>query len=435
MNEKVSTKMIEKVSTKNIFIIGFMLFSTFFGAGNLIFPPHLGVTSGGQWPIGFIGFLLGDVILAILAVIAYCKYENVNTGILTRCGSKFSVILSTIMVLLLGPCVVVPRTASTTFETGVLPWLGDGHHLGFSVVFSIIFFAIVWVLAIRPSKVVDYVGKFLTPALLIVLAALIIKGIITPLGPIRPDPLVNSTLGDGLANGYQTFDCMGGVLMAILVVTAMSAKGYSGRKQRVSIATRSGIVAAVFLALIYGGLCFLGASVSTQFDGSIPQTTLLVTITKMLYGNVGVLLLGIVVALACLTTAIGLGSAACSYMATLLKGKVKYEYLVTILCVFSAIISNFGVMRLIGMAAPILAIIYPVIVSCIILSLFTNHIGSDWTFRFAAYVALICGLLSAFNVPFMSHLPLASTGLAYVVPTIIAALIGFFVPSKQKALK
>lgn len=421
----------ETLSVKTTFIIGFMLFSTFFGAGNLIFPPYLGVVSGSEWVTGFLGFLIGDVILAVLAVIAYCKYDDVNTGILTRCGHRFAAVMSTIMVLCLGPCVVIPRTASTTFEIGILPWLSGGRHLLFSVVFSVLFFTVVWFLTIRPSKVADYVGKFLTPTLLIMLFALILKGIVTPLGEIRPGSLAENTLGNGLTQGYQTFDCMGGVLMAILVVTAISSKGIDSKEQRLNTAARSGLIAAVFLALIYGGLCYLGATVSSQFDTAISQPALLVTVTEMLFGKPGSILLGIIVALACLTTAAGLGSAACSYMTTVFKGKLKYETMVTVLCVFSAVISNFGVSKIIAMAVPVLTVIYPVIVSCIFLSLFTDQIKKDGTFRLAAWTALICGLLSAMKVPFMSYLPFAQTGLAYVVPTLIAAAAGFFLPDRS----
>ena len=205
--------------TRNMLIIGFMMFSTFFGAGNLIFPPYLGMVSGEQWHIGFLGFLIGDVTLAILAIIATCRFEDANKGVLTRGGKVFAILVSSAMVLCVGPFVCIPRTASTTFEISIQPFF---PHFN-TVLFSIIFFILVMFLTIRPTKVVDIVGKFLTPALLIVLALMIVKGILTPLGDAAPSK-IDTVFAEGLVQGYQTFDAMGGTVVAILVMATIIEK-------------------------------------------------------------------------------------------------------------------------------------------------------------------------------------------------------------------
>ena len=150
---------------KDVIILGFALFAMFFGAGNLIFPPFLGVISGSNWLIGFGGFILSDVGLALLAIIAAAKCNGEVDKVLSRSGKKLGIMLGSAIMICLGPLLAIPRTAATTFEMGISP-LFDGFS---PVLFSIIFFAMTFILTIKPSKVVDVIGQFLTPALLIAL--------------------------------------------------------------------------------------------------------------------------------------------------------------------------------------------------------------------------------------------------------------------------
>ena len=371
------------MSKKNldIIIIGFAIFATFFGAGNLIFPPYLGVLSGEQWYAAFAGFLVGDVILSILAVIVSCKYNSRGIGVLSRVGEKFAVVMGCIMLACIGPLMSIPRTGATTFEISIQPLFPNANP----VVFSIIFFAVTLVLTVRPSKVVDNVGKFLTPALLLALAVLIIKGLVTPLGDPNPEPYIDHLFAEGLAQGYQTMDAFGGTVIAIIIMASVISKGYTEEKERISMTGKAGIVAGICLALVYGGLCLVG------------------------------------------TTA-----AVAQFFAGVFHNKIKYEWLVVIFCVFSAVISNFGVNTIIQFSGPILSVIYPIVVAMILLSIFTERIKNDNVFRFAAYMALLISVLTLVGVPGMDRLPLSSFGLNWILPVAIAALIGFFVPSKKR---
>lgn len=412
----------------DIFIIGFAIFATFFGAGNLIFPPYLGVLAGKSWLPAFGGFLIGDVVLAVMAVIVSGKYKSKGIGVLSRVGEGFSVIMGCIMLACIGPLMAIPRTAATTFEISVLP-LTDAVN---PILFSVIFFAITLVLTVRPSKVVDNVGKFLTPALLLALAVLIVKGMISPLGEARPDPYITNLFAEGLAQGYQTMDAFGGTVIAIIIMASIVGKGYTDENEQKSVIVKSGIVAGICLALVYGGLCYVGTTVSGEFGSDVGQTELVVYITNALLGNGGVILLGIIVALACLTTAIGTASAVAQFFAGVTNNKIRYEWWVIGICIFSAVISNFGVSSIIQFSGPILGVIYPVVVAMILLSIFSEKIKSNNAFRFAAYMALIIGILGLFGVSAVNSLPLAGFGLNWLVPTAIAAIIGFFVPSGKK---
>lgn len=309
---------------------------------------------------------------------------------------------------------------------------------GFSpVVFSIIFFAIVLVLTIKPSKVVDIIGQFLTPALLIALAVLIIKGIISPIGEINPTPLVDNVFANGVSQGYQTMDALGAVALSTVIILSLSNKGYTDENEKVKLTVKAGVVAGIGLCLVYGGLTYLGAMLSNKYGVDASQTALTVEMTTMLLGEPGKLILAIIVALACLTTAIGLTSATAEFFSNITKNKVKYEMIVIVVCIFSAIVSNFGVTTIIKFSGPILDMIYPATMVLVIMTLLGDHIKNDNVFKAATYMALFISALTVANnlgisIPMVTKLPLASLGFNWVVPVIIAAIIGNFIPDKKK---
>lgn len=417
---------------KDIMVVGFALFAMFFGAGNLIFPPFLGLVSGSSWLTGFAGFVLADVGLALLAILAAARCNGEVSKVLSRSGKNLSVILGCAIMICLGPLLAIPRTAATTFEMGIMP-LFEGFN---PVIFSIIFFILTLMLTIKPSKVVDIIGSFLTPTLLIALAILIISGILNPLGEISTTPMIENVFVEGINQGYQTMDTLGAVALSTVVIATISNKGYKDDKLKVKLTLQAGIVASIALCLVYGGLAYLGATVSTKYGADIVQTSLIVNITSMLLGQPGKIILAVIVGLACLTTSIGLTSATGQYFTKLTNGKLRYEIVVTVVCIFSAIVSNFGVSTIIQFSAPILSLIYPATVTLIVLTLFGNKINNDNVFKFATYAALIVSMLTVANdfnisIPFVLKLPFASLGFNWIVPVTIAGFIGNFIPDKK----
>ncbi|HBL05451.1 MAG TPA: branched-chain amino acid transport system II carrier protein, partial [Clostridium sp.] len=348
-----------KDMTRDAIVIGFALFAMFFGAGNLIFPTFLGLESGISWSSGLFGFVLADVGLAILSIIAAAKCNGDVSEIFGKVGKKLSIILGAVIMVCLGPLLAIPRTAATTYEMGIVP-----IFKGFSpVVFSIIFFSITLVLSIKPSRVIDIIGQFLTPMLLITLLLLILVGIINPIDSISIAPRVESIFAEGVIQGYQTMDALGAIALSTVVITTLSNKGYKGIKEKIKLTLKASIVASIGLVLVYGGLTYLGATISNQYTniplGEISQTALIVHITDILLGKPGKILLAIIIGLACLTTAIGLTSATAQYFSKVSKGKWKYRDIVIFVCVFSSIVANFGVSTIIKFSAPILSVIYP----------------------------------------------------------------------------
>lgn len=313
----------------------------------------------------------------------------------------------------LGPLLAIPRTGATTFEMGIAPIFN-----GFSpVLFSVIFFGLTIMLTIKPSKVVDIIGEYLTPALLVALVFLIIMGIVSPLGDLNQPQMIEGIFAEGIAQGYQTMDPLGAIALSAVVIISITQKGYTKESQKVKITLQAGIIAGVALFIVYGGLTYLGSTVAHQFKGINPsdinQTALIVGITEQLLGYPGKIVLAIIVGLACLTTSIGLVSATGQYFTKMSNGIVKYETIVIGVCIFSAVVANFGVSAIIKFASPILTVIYPATIVLVLMTLFNNKIKNDNTFKGATYVALIISVLTVIdnmgvNVAFIEYLPFIS---------------------------
>jgi len=240
---------------------------------------------------------------------------------------------------------------------------------------------------------------------------------------------------------------MAGAVFAGIVIASVKQKGYTEKKVLVKATILAGIVAVVGLALVYGGLTYLGATVSPQYDNTVERTTLVISITQAILGGPGKVILGLVVGLACLTTAIGLTSACGNYFSDLTEGKLKYEVIVVVVCVFSAIISNFGVDKIIQIAAPLLYMMYPAVVTLILLGLIHTKIQNKNVYVLASWVALILGVAHELStVPLfakvgvlaslteaLNKLPGHSVGFYWIIPVLVAAIVGKFIAAKKEA--
>lgn len=423
----------------DIIVVGFALFSMFFGAGNLLFPPYLGLVSGKNWGISLSGFILTDIILAIVVIIAAAKANGDLDVILKRAGKKLARFMGVASILCIGPLLAIPRTAATTYEMGIAPIVGV-QETWLAVLVSVVFFGITLILTIRPSKVVDIVGKFLTPALLICLGVLIVVGIVSPIGDVSQTALIDKNLfAEGVSQGYLTLDTLASAAFATVVISSIYERGYSDPNEKVKLTIQSGIVAGIVLGVIYAGLTYLGSTLSTLYSPDTPQASLMVVITNSLLGGPGKIILGVIVSLACLTTSIGLTSSTAKYFSSISDNKIKYETVVIIVCVFSAIVSNFGVSVIIQFSLPILEVICPVLVALVATTFLDKYIKNDNVFKGVAYVTFLVSILSVgsnlLGVTYISDvlnkLPLASYGFNWILPAILGGVIGNFVKSKN----
>ena len=419
---------------KDMFVIGFALFSMFFGAGNVIFPPYLGLGCGSQWILGFLCYYLADIGLALLALFAILRCGGPE-GIIQPIGRVPSNLLMGAIVLCIGPMLAIPRTAATTYEMSVSPLVS-----GFSpVLFSILFFLLILLLCLKESAVVDIVGKVLTPALLIGLLVLIVKGIVDPIGPVPDRVLVDNVPRTGIEAGYQTMDVLAAMVFGIIVLKSAREKGHTEPKEQFRVVAGAGAVAGAALLVVYLGLTYLGVTASRFFDLTVLRTFLMVSIVRNLLGGAGIVLFSVVVALACVTTAVALVSSAASYFSRLSGGRIAYPWLVVLICVFSAVVSNFGLEQIVSIASPILDVVYPPTLVLIALAFFRRWLPNDWVCRLAALGALaVSGLTAARNLgaplEVLDLLPLSSFGFGWVVPAAVCGLLGLLAGRKTSSI-
>ena len=300
---------------RDIIVVGFALFSMFFGAGNVIFPPYLGLESGSQWVSGFATYFIADIGLAMLAMFALLRVGS-SEAVVSRVGQIPAAVLMSAIILCVGPMVAIPRTSASTFEMAIVPNLSGVSP----VVFSILFFALILALCIKESAVVDIVGKILTPLLLLGLFAIIIKGVITPLGEPSALPQIANVAVTGIKAGYQTMDALAALPFGIIVLQSVTAKGYDSGRKQFRVVGGSAVLAGILLLAVYMGLAYLGATVSAQYTNDIGRAQLIMAIIEALMGKVGMVLFGVVVGLACVTTAVALTSSAAAYFSVLCRG-------------------------------------------------------------------------------------------------------------------
>lgn len=415
-----------KKNIKDILIVGFALFAMFFGAGNLIFPPFLGNAVGSQYLVASIGFICTGVGLPLLAIIAVTKGDGTFETMASKISPKFAIIFTTLLFVAIGPMLAIPRTAATTYELAIQPNFPSISPL----VSIIIYFAINLIFVLKKSTIIDSIGTYLTPLLLIILAVIIIKGLIFPIGEVL-NTGATDVLSTSFTEGYQTMDALGGLLFATMISGTILDKGYS-KKEVIPMTLKSGIIATLGLAFVYGGLMYLGAQSTGIFTGELTKSNVLLFISKSVLGNIGSVVIGLAMALACLSTSIGLLSAGSSFFEKLSKGKLTYKFNAIVISLISIIIGSLGVDKIVGISGPILNLLYPVAITLIFTTLFDKYITNIKAVRLGVYTSLVFGILSIIPNLDLSFIPLGSAGFAWLIPTIIAIIVGHLIFINKK---
>ena len=410
---------------KDSLVIGLALFSMFFGAGNLIFPPFLGFLVGDQVGLALFGFLATGIGLPLLGIIACARIDGSFEAMGARVGKVFTVGGMIILTMIIGPLIAVPRTASTAYELGISTLLPSAS----STVVALIYFAIALAFVLKPSTVIDTIGKILTPILLFVLIAIITKGIFFPIGnPVATgfeDPIIY-----GLTEGYNTMDALASVIFATIILSAVKSKGYRDSKSTSKIMTYAAIIASLGLAVVYGGLMILGTQVSGLDGISFSRIDLVIHLANEIFGTFGVALLSLVTLLACLTTAIALLTTSSGYFTKLFNNRISYHYVAIMLTMISFFMASHEVDRIVEIAAPMLDIIYPVVIVMIILTLLNNWVKDDFVFKGVVYGTLAFSLFTTKSSIFalnsinqiLSFIPLQNHGFGWIPVSFIIFL-------------
>lgn len=393
----------EKNQKFKTLVIGFALFAMFFGAGNVLLPPFIGLKTGSSYYMSIIGFVLTGVGLPLLTLLVIFYIDGKYEKLFEPLGKNFSKFLMVAAFLTIGPAIGIPRTAATTFEIGMKPFFPSLSP----IVGSIIFFLINLFFVMKKSNVLDKIGKLLTPTLLVTIVVLIIKGIISPIestsAGVSPD-----AFSQGFLEGYNTVDAVAAVIFAGLVWKSLG-QTISDKEVLKKTSIKAAFIAALGLSAIYSGFIYLGATSNAPID--IERTALLNLITKSLLGNYGVALLSIIVSLACLTTSIGLIVSVSSYFEEVLNYKVKYNVVVLVVISISYAISQLGVDKIINYALPILLVFYPLLITVLFLTLSK---ASPVVSKYTTYTTFVVSIIDQ-----IYPLPLHNQGFAWLIPALI----------------
>lgn len=436
-----------KKSTNSLIPIGLMLFALFFGAGNLIFPVFMGQNSGVNTIPATIGFILTGVGLPILGVAAIGYSGGDLQTLATRIHPKYAIFFTVALYLTIGPAFAIPRTATTSFEIAIAPFFGSAMKQMALYVFCFIFFAISWWLSVTPTKLVDRIGKVITPVLLLFLALLFIVSTIHPMGPWQPaadgyrDTL--KALTQGFLDGYGTMDALAAFVFGIIVVNSVRQYGAKANEEVALSTLKSGLIAGACLGIIYIFLCFLGASSVTELGMQENGAGVLVGTARYYFGSYGRMVMGVIVLLACLTTSVGLITACAEYFSRLIPA-LSYSMWVSAFSIASFFVALFGLTTIIKAAIPVLMFLYPLTISLVLLT-FTHALfgGYRSVYRMATLFTFLPSLYDGIHTAglsmgtldgFMASLPLAGYGLGWVSFCIAGLIIGIiasrFAPTK-----
>lgn len=424
------------MSKKNILFSGFMLFSLFFGAGNLIFPPLVGLEAGTHFGPAITGFLITGVLLPFMAIMAIALSDDGLISIGNRVHKVFGLVFAVIIYMSIGAFYGIPRASNVAYELGFKQVFSIDSGLVLFI-FSLLFFGLTYYISFNPKKIVDRIGQILTPALLIVLAMLFIQAFMK-FENIPSDPTagyITTPFVTGFLEGYFTMDAVAALAFGIVVINGFKDKGAKTKAEIVRGSMGAAVLAGVALTIVYFSLGWIGKVI----PGDVAFTNgaeILTAGSKLLFVKGGSLLFGSIVILACLTTCVGLINA-CSQFFNEVFPRWSYQTYVAIFVLVGLLVSNLGLELILQLATPLLVFIYPIAIVLVMLSLFQNFAGGgNLMYKLSVIVTSIYALYEVFETfglevkvveqilgvaPFFEH------GLGWVVPAIVVAIIGYFV--------
>jgi branched-chain amino acid:cation transporter, LIVCS family len=415
---------------RDILALGFMTFALFVGAGNIIFPPIVGLQAGPHVWMAALGFLVTAVGLPVVTVVALAKVGGAMDALSSPIGKVAGGILAAVCYLAVGPLFATPRTATVSFEVGLAPLTGDTPLALF--LYSLVYFMLVFWISLYPGRLLDTVGRFLAPLKIFALAVLGIAAFALPAGDIgvAEPAYVTAPFSQGFINGYLTMDTLGALVFGIVIVNAIRSRGVTSPTLITRYAIIAGLIAGLGLALVYISLFRLGSGSHAIAAGAGNGAVVLHAYVQHTFGSLGSGFLAVLISLACLVTAVGLTCACAEYFSRVLP--LSYKTLVVLLAAFSLLVSNLGLTKLIAFSIPVLTAIYPPCIVLVALSFCKDFWHSQG--RIVApvmLVSLLFGIVDACKgagladgLPTqLAHLPLSDQGLAWLVPSVIT-LVG-----------
>ena len=359
-----------KLGKKNILVVSIMLFALFFGAGNLIFPPFLGQNAGENTLPAMLGFLATAVILPVLGVVVVARFDGLEK-LGRHVGKRFALVFAVLIYLSIGPGLGIPRAASVPFEMAVAPYLPENANgTLWMLLYSLVFFLAALWLCLNPGKLVDRIGRGLTPALLALLLVLFVSflfrgevRVAAPQEAYRETPFLK-----GFSEGYNTMDTIAALNFGLVISTTLGSFGLTEKKERMRYTVLAGIFAGSILTLVYAMLSYMGMCSSGTYEIQENGAWTLRQIVYQVFGSTGAVLLAAIFTLACLTTCVGLINSISQYFSMLFQ-KVSYRAWVFLITFFSFLVCNLGLTMILSISIPVLNAIYPVSIVLILLGL------------------------------------------------------------------
>jgi len=427
-----------KLSRSQFLTISLTLFAMFFGAGNFIFPPNLGKEAGQNFYMAIMFFCATAVLLPVLGVAGIARAKGLQS-LVRRIDPVFAIVFTALLYLTIGPLFAIPRAANMPFDIAIKPFIAEERLQIWLFVYSAAYFALNYYICMNPSKLVDLLGKYLTPILLALILLLFGAGFLFPIGSfVAPSgEYVDHAAAKGFVEGYQTMDALASLAFGIIVINAIKATGVSDEKHLVTSTIKAGMMSGVILMTIYFMLGYLGATSAELFKDTpnINGAELLSRVSDHYFGRVGVVILGSAFFLACITTTLGLISSASEYFEELTKGKIKYKTWAIAWCVIGFGVANFGLTTIIKGSIPVLVAIYPISIMLIILSLINPWIDSSkLIYRACVYVCVVEGVINGLDilgisVPLVTFIvkkmPFYDSMLGWIVPSTVTFAVTY----------
>ncbi|WP_117233720.1 branched-chain amino acid transport system II carrier protein [Vibrio maerlii] len=421
----------------DIIALGFMLFAFFLGAGNIIFPPLAGQLAGDNVIPTMVGFLLTAVGLPLLTIIAIAIAGGSWDHLTKDLPKRAAVLMAVLIFIIIGPAFAAPRTGLVAYEMAIRPFIADAGQMDLTL-FSIFFFVVAMCFAWTQGKLIDIIGKFLTPALFVGLIVLAAAVFLNPQGDIMAAQgnYLTQPLTTGFLEGYNTMDTFGSLMFGMLIVDAIRQKGIEDKAQTTKYLISAALIAAAGLAFVYISLFYLGATSGAVADGADNGGVVLSQYVQALFGSSGQLVLSVIVLLACLTTAIGLISACSDYFSSITK--LSYKAWVIITGIACAVVANIGLSQLISLSVPVLFALYPVAIALVALTFVRHKLPNPRSaYRVVMLVSLLFALIdgakvAGVDVSAFSVLPLFEMGMGWLLPTAAALIAMFFVGNNQE---
>lgn len=436
----------QTLSLSQYILVGSMLFGMFFGAGNLIFPVHLGQEAGANVVPANIGFMLTAIGLPFLGIIAMGVSRSKGLFDLAgRINTTYAHFITILLYLSIGPAFALPRTAAVSFEIGFASHLDSSLQTVCLAAFTVIFFLLALFFALKPGKIIIWIGKFLNPLFLIFLAVLIIAAFINPMGAPSAMPVQSAyqqeALTKGIIEGYNTMDALASLAFGIIVIHTLSDLGLKNPKDIALGTLKAGIVVLVLMGIIYSSLSYIGAASLGQLALSANGGIALADISTYYFGSFGHILLAGTVTVACLKTAIGLITACSTTFSELYPHTLSYKSYVYLITFVSFLISNVGLTSIIYLAIPILMLLYPLAITLILLAFIDAVCGyhryiylCTTVFTLLAAIGDMLGALpfglneiaaiSSIIEIYRNILPFFDIGMGWIVPAVIGIALG-----------